>query len=124
MKASELINFLSQLPEGQDPDIVTGESWLPEQLIDITFDSEMVNLHFDNAPEEVAGEDEGRGFVEHEIVMIKDRIVKILFDQNIAPKVKADLFLQLFLLAHEKSSTDIVEVMESHLYWNEDSLNR
>jgi len=113
------MQFLSQLPDNKDPEIVTGEEWLPETLLDANFDGNLVNLHFDNAPEEDSGELEGRGFVEHEIVMIKDKIVKLMFDKNIEAKTKADIFLQLFLLTHEKSSGEMVEILEDPLTWME-----
>ncbi len=31
-------------------------------------------MEFDNAPEENQGDDEGRGFVEHEIAMIREKL--------------------------------------------------
>lgn len=117
MKTSQLIQFLSNIPETQDPEIVTGEEWLPESLIDASFDGNLVSLHFDNAPEENSGEVEGRGFVEHEVIMLKDQIVKLMFDQSIEPKAKAELFLQLFILSHEKSSTEVIEILEDPLAW-------
>ncbi|WED28034.1 hypothetical protein L3V77_07335 [Vibrio sp. DW001] len=117
MKTSQLVQFLSTLPKGQDPDVVTGEEWLPESLIDASFDGDLVNLRFDNAPEEDAGDLEGRGFVEHEIVMLKDQIVKLMFDQTIDQKAKAELFLSLFILSHEKSSTEVIEILEDPLAW-------
>lgn len=110
MKSSELMRFLSSLEN--DCEIVTGESWLPEQLIEAKFDGEFVNLEFDNAPEEDAGELEGRGFVEHEINMLQDKIVQLLFDNSISAKLKADIFLNLFLIVHEKSSSEVVEIFE------------
>mgnify|MGYP001386750292 CR=1 FL=1 len=117
MKTSQLIQFLSTLPKDQDPDVVTGEEWLPESLIDASFDGDLVNLRFDNAPEEDAGELEGRGFVEHEIIMLKDQIVTLMFDQTIDQKAKAELFLSLFILSHEKSSTEVIEILEDPLAW-------
>lgn len=117
MKTSQLIEFLSNIPGKLDPEIVTGEEWLPESLIDASFDGNLVNLHFDNAPEEGSGELEARGFVEHEITMLKDQIVKLMFDPSIEPKTKAELFLQLFLLSHEKSSTEVIEIFEDPMSW-------
>lgn len=117
MKTSQLVQFLSTLPKDQDPDVVTGEEWLPESLIDASFDGDLVNLRFDNAPEEDAGDLEGRGFVEHEIVMLKDQIVKLMFDQTIDQKTKAELFLSLFILSHEKSSTEVIEILEDPMAW-------
>lgn len=119
MKSSELIQFLSSLPQGVDPEIVTGEEWLPEQLLEATFDGSLVNLHFDNAPEEGTGELDGRGFVEHELVMLKDKIITLMFDKSIEPKTKAEVFLQLFVLTHEKSSEEVIEFLEDPLSWQE-----
>lgn len=110
MKTSELMTFLLSLED--DKEIVTGESWLPEQLINASIDGEFVNLQFDNAPEEDAGELEARGFVEHEVNLLRDKIVQLLFDQSISPKTKSDLFLKLVILAHEKSSSEVVEILE------------
>jgi len=110
MKASELMAFLSDI-DG-DKEIVTGESWLPEQLINAEFDGELINLEFDNAPEDDAGDTEGRGFVEHEVNMLRDKIVQLLFDDAMPAKVKADVFLKLFLMIHEKSSSEVVEILE------------
>ncbi|WCE28320.1 hypothetical protein [Vibrio sp. SCSIO 43137] len=110
MKASELMAFLSDI-DG-DKEIVTGESWLPEQLINAEFDGELINLEFDNAPEDDAGDTEGRGFVEHEVNMLRDKIVQLLFDDTMPAKVKTDVFLKLFLMIHEKSSSEVVEILE------------
>lgn len=117
VKTSQLIQFLSQLPEDKDPEIVTGEEWLPESLVDASFDGNLVNLHFDNAPEEDAGELEGRGFVEHEVLMLKDKIVKLMFDKTLEPKTKAEIFLQLFILTHERSSGEVIEILEDPQAW-------
>lgn len=110
MKASELMAFLSDIDGNKE--IVTGESWLPEQLINAEFDGEFINLEFDNAPEDDAGDTEGRGFVEHEVNMLRDKIVQLLFDDTMPAKVKADVFLKLFLMIHEKSSSEVVEILE------------
>ncbi|MEF1254842.1 MULTISPECIES: hypothetical protein [unclassified Vibrio] len=111
MKASELKSLLNSLPEGSDPDIVTGEAWLPERLIDTSQDGEMMFLHFDSAPEETQGEEEGRGFVEHEVAMIRHRFEQIL-EESSDTKTKADAMLALFLMGHELSSSDIIEILE------------
>ncbi|MBN3572888.1 hypothetical protein [Vibrio neptunius] len=111
MKASDLKKLLDALPEGQNPNIVTGEEWLPERLVNTHLDDEMLFLEFDNAPEETQGEDEGRGFVEHEIAMIRQRFEQIL-DESSDTKTKADAMLALFLMGHEMSSSEIIEIME------------
>ena len=111
MKASDLKKLLDALPEDQNPNIVTGEEWLPERLVNTHLDDEMLFLEFDNAPEETHGEDEGRGFVEHEIAMIRQRFEQIL-DESSDTKTNADAMLALFLMGHEMSSSEIIEIME------------
>ncbi|MDV7102820.1 hypothetical protein R3X26_00195 [Vibrio sp. TH_r3] len=117
MKTSELIQFLVNLPENTDPEVVTGEEWLPEQLINASFDGNLVNLHFDNAPEEDAGEIEARGFVEHEITMIKDKIVQLMFETNLPPKTKAEILLKLIVVSHENNSDEVLEVLNNPANW-------
>ena len=111
MKASDLKKPLDSLPEGQNPNIVTGEEWLPERLVNTHLDDEMLFLEFDNAPEEAQGEEEGRGFVVHEVDMIRKRFEQIL-DESSDTKTKADAMLALFLMGHEMSSSEIIEIME------------
>jgi hypothetical protein len=111
VKASDLKKLLDSLPEGQNPNIVTGEEWLPERLVNTHLDDEMLFLEFDNAPEEAQGEEEGRGFVEHEVDMIRKRFEQIL-DESSDTKTKADAMLALFLMGHEMSSSEIIEIME------------
>ncbi len=111
MKASELISTLNHLPADTDPDIVMGEAWLPERLIGTQLDGDMLFLHFDNAPEDGQGDEEGRGFVEHEIDLIRTRLQQILDeDSNNASKV--DAMLGLFLMGHELSSSQVIEILE------------
>ncbi|MCG9679869.1 MULTISPECIES: hypothetical protein [Vibrio] len=111
MKASDLKKVLDSLPENQDPHIVTGEEWLPERLVNTHLDNDMLFLEFDNAPEETQGEEEGRGFVEHEVDMIRQRFKQIL-DESSDTKTKADAMLALFLMGHEMSSSEIIEILE------------
>lgn len=111
MKASDLKRLLDTLPNDIDPDIVTGEEWLPERLVDASHDGELMFLTFDSAPEESQGDEEGRGFVEHEIEMIRERFEQILTD-NEDTKTKTDAMLALFLMGHELSSSEIIEILE------------
>ncbi|MGR4017994.1 hypothetical protein [Vibrio harveyi] len=111
MKASELISIINNLPEGSDPDIVMGEEWLPERLENTALDGDMLFLHFDNAPEDGQGEEEGRGFVEHEIDLIRTRLQQIL-DEDSDNASKADAMLGLFLMGHELSSSQVIEILE------------
>ncbi|GAA5644504.1 MULTISPECIES: hypothetical protein [Vibrio] len=112
MKASELKHILSSLPDHDDPVIVTGEEWLPEQLVDARRDGELLFLNFDSAPEDIQGEEEGRGFVEHEIDMIHLRLKEIL-DSDSDSHTKADAMLALLLAAHEKTSSEVIELLET-----------
>ncbi|OEE71686.1 hypothetical protein [Vibrio genomosp. F6] len=111
MKASELKKIIESLPEGHDPDIVMGEEWLPERLINTQLNESLLFLEFDNAPEETQGDEEGRGFVEHEINMLRSRFEQLL-DESSDTKTKADAMLALFLMGHELSSSDVIEILE------------
>ncbi len=111
VKASELISILNNLPANTDPEIVAGEEWLPERLVKTRLDGEMLFLNFDNAPDEELSEDEGRGFVDHEIEFIRSHLKKIL-DQDSNNALKADAMLRLFLLVHELSSSQVIEILE------------
>ncbi|PTO76268.1 hypothetical protein [Vibrio splendidus] len=112
VKVSELQNIIDQLPKDSDPDIVMGEAWLPERLVDTNLDGDMLFLEFDNAPEDNQGDEEGRGFVEHEIAMIREKL-ELLLDEPSDTKTKADALLAIFLMGHELSSSEVIEVLES-----------
>ena len=112
MKASELKRLLDAIPKEYDPDIVTGELWLPERLLEANLVEDLVFLNFDTAPEEIQGDEEGRGFVDHEIELIRDRFEQIL-NENSDATSKADAMLALFLMGHELSSSEIIELLES-----------
>nr|WP_321384140.1 hypothetical protein [uncultured Vibrio sp.] len=110
MKASELISILNSLPTNTDPDIVMGEAWLPERLVETQLDGNLLFLSFDNAPEACQGE-EGRGFVDHEIDLIRIRLKQVL-DENSDNASKVEAMLGLFLAGHELSSAQVVELLE------------
>jgi hypothetical protein len=110
VKASELQNIIDNLPSDSDPEIVMGEEWLPERLVNTNLDGELLFLAFDNAPEENQGDDEGRGFVEHEISMIREKLEQVL-DEPSNIKTKADTLLAIFLMGHELSSSEVIEVL-------------
>ncbi|PMG72350.1 hypothetical protein BCU85_17525 [Vibrio lentus] len=112
MKVSELQNIIDHLPNDSDPDIVMGEEWLPERLVNTKLDGELLFMKFDNAPEENQGDDEGRGFVEHEIAMIREKLEQLL-DEPSDTKTKADALLAIFLMGHELSSSEVIEVLET-----------
>ncbi len=109
MKASELITILNSLPTNTDPDIVMGEEWLPERLVETRLDGELLFFNFDNAPDEREGE-EGRGFVDHEIDLIRTRLQQVL-DEDSDNASKADAMLGLFLAGHELSSSEVIEAL-------------
>ncbi|CAK2478419.1 hypothetical protein EDB59_1011 [Vibrio crassostreae] len=112
MKVSELQNIIDHLPNDSDPDIVMGEEWLPERLVNTKLDGELLFMEFDNAPEENQGDNEGRGFVEHEIAMIREKLEQVLDDTS-DTKTKADALLAIFLMGHELSSSEVIEILES-----------
>ena len=112
VKVSELQNIIDHLPNDSDPDIVMGEEWLPERLVNTKLDGELLFMEFDNAPEENQGDDEGRGFVEHEIAMIREKLEQVLDDTS-DTKTKADALLAIFLMGHELSSSEVIEVLET-----------
>ncbi len=89
-----------------------GEAWLPERLVDTNLDGDMLFLEFDNAPEDNQGDEEGRGFVEHEIAMIREKL-ELLLDEPSDTKTKADALLAIFLMGHELSSSEVIEILES-----------
>ncbi|MGX9416241.1 VC1380 family protein [Vibrio sp. RC27] len=112
MKASKLLEILSDLPEGSDPDVVTGDEWLPERLINVTSQDDFVFCEFDNAPEDGQGDDEGRGFVDHEIELIKSHIMAVFLEK--APlEQKQKAILNLVLYVHEHFPSDVVEMLET-----------
>ncbi|WP_123283109.1 hypothetical protein [Vibrio crassostreae] len=112
VKVSELQNIIDHLPNDSDPDIVMGEEWLPERLVNTKLDGELLFMEFDNAPEENQGDNEGRGFVEHEIAMIREKLEQVLDDTS-DTKTKADALLAIFLMGHELSSSEVIEILES-----------
>ncbi|TKE92577.1 hypothetical protein FCV53_07725 [Vibrio sp. F12] len=112
VKVSELQNIIDHLPNDSDPDIVMGEEWLPERLVNTKLDGELLFMEFDNAPEENQGDDEGRGFVEHEIAMIREKLEQVLDDTS-DTKTKADALLAIFLMGHELSSSEVIEILET-----------
>ena len=112
VKVSELQNIIDHLPKYSDPDIVMGEAWLPERLVNTNLDGDMLFLEFDNAPEDNQGDEEGRGFVEHEIAMIREKLEQVLDDTS-DTKTKADALLAIFLMGHELSSSEVIEILEA-----------
>ncbi|WP_406733109.1 hypothetical protein RJD39_03125 [Vibrio scophthalmi] len=114
VKVSELKNVLNALPADCDLNVVTGDEWLPEQLVATSTVDDMLFLQFDNAPEDIQGE-EARGFVDHEIDMIRQRFEQIIAEDS-DNSSKADALLALFLIGHEQSSGEVIEILESAEY--------
>jgi hypothetical protein len=109
VKASELARILNSLTD--DPDIVTGEEWLPERLVNVHQTDNYLFCEFDNAPEEGEGDEEERGFVTHEIELIQRYIMQI-FLEKASLNHKRDELLALILYAHEQSPSNVVEILE------------
>jgi hypothetical protein len=111
LKVSDLKIILESLPQHSDPEVVTGEVWLPERLIDTQFDNELLHLTFDNAPNDLIKDEEGRGFVEHEIALLQSKVMQILHEPA-AVADKAEALVGLILMAHENSSAQVIETLE------------
>lgn len=118
MKVSELLQILKNLPADQDLDVVTGEEWLPERLLATRHDEDFLFLEFDNQPSDVGGEIEARGFVEHEVTMLREKILQLLTETD-DDNVKTDAILTLLLISHEKSSAEVIEILEDDANQNE-----
>ncbi len=111
MKVAELKKILARESIADHHDLVTGEVYLPEQLIEVEQDGSLLFLHFDNAPEDIAGDEEGRGLVEHEIELLKERIYQIL-TERCSMQQKQHALLALVLSGHEMSSSEFVALLE------------
>ncbi|MFA0076550.1 hypothetical protein AB4427_00050 [Vibrio artabrorum] len=112
VKVSELQSIIDHLPNDSDPDVVMGEAWLPERLVNTNLDGDLFFLEFDNVPDDHQGDEEGRGFVEHEITMIREKLEQVLDDPS-DTKTKADALLAIFLMGHELSSSEVIEILEA-----------
>ncbi|MDR9827906.1 hypothetical protein RCJ22_20115 [Vibrio sp. FNV 38] len=112
MKVSDLKIILDAIPQEVDPELVTGELWLPERLIDTQLDGELLHLQFDNAPIDGFSDEEARGFVEHEVALLHRKVMHILHEADTVPN-KANALLGLILMAHENTSTQVIETIEN-----------
>ena len=111
MKTSELLTIINTLPKECDPDIVMGEAWLPERLDRVYLEDDLLFMQFDNAPLELQ-EEEGRGFVEHEVELIRSRLNQLLSGGS-DHEATLNAILGLFLLGHELSSSQVIEMLEN-----------
>ncbi len=93
-----------------------GEEWLPERLINTQLNDQFLFLEFDNAPEEGQGDEEGRGFVDHEVELIRQQIELLLKEEDKGIKTKAEMLLTLLIMAHERTSSDFIEMIEPFAY--------
>jgi len=110
MKASDLLFQLQTILKQSDPEIVTGDDWLPERLIETHQLDELLFMKFDIAPEEGQGDEEGRGFVEHEIELIRTQIMTIFLEKT-SLENKQEAILALILLAHEQTSSEVIQTL-------------
>lgn len=111
MKVEKLKKILQSLPSDQHIDVVTGETWLPERLLSAKVDNDLLFLEFDNAPDEAEDTFEGRGFVEHEIELVRERLAQMI-DQSNNKEHLLDALTAFFLIGHETSSSEFVELLE------------
>ncbi|MCE0492479.1 hypothetical protein [Vibrio salinus] len=110
MKASDLLYQLQSVLNNSNPEIVTGEDWLPERLIEIHQLDDLLFLEFDTAPEADQGDEEGRGFVEHEIELIREQIMEVFLEKT-SLENKREALLALILLAHEQTPSEVVQTL-------------
>lgn len=111
MKVEKLKNILNDLPKDQEIQIVTGERWLPEQLVSAELDNNLLFLGFDNAPDEGEQGIEARGFVEHEVELLRQRLGEIV-EQSDSSDQLLDALTGFFIIGHEASSAEFIELLE------------
>lgn len=112
MNLENLLDILNKYPKDQNIQVVTGETFLPERLVEIQRDHNLLFMQFDNAPDEAEQGEEGRGFVEHEIELLRLRLEQIVSQSNDNQQV-VDALLGFFLIGHEASSSQFLELLES-----------
>lgn len=110
MKASDLMYQLQTVLKKSDPEIVTGEDWLPERLTEIHQLDDLLFFEFDTAPEDSQDDEEGRGFVDHEIELIRQQIMSIFLEKT-SLENKREAILALVLLAHEQTPSTVVQTL-------------
>ncbi len=110
MIISELIQNLLDIQEthGGDLDVVTGEEWLPEQLLTVSINHNMTFLKFDQWPNDFITENDARGFVNHEEILIKKLIRNIIFSE-LEPEQMVDKLASMLIFSHENISSDVIE---------------
>lgn len=110
MKISELIKSLQdiQATHSDDLEVVTGEEWFPEQLLTSTVEHNMAFLQFDRMPSDIPVEIDARGFLEHEEVLIKNLITKVIFSE-LEPEEMVKKLTSMLIFSHENISSDVIE---------------
>jgi hypothetical protein len=110
VKVSDLKNTLKSISDDTNVEVVTGEEWLPEHLINVKLNDDLLFLTFDNAPDELEQGTEARGFVEHEMDLLRLRLSEVLHNPTNRAQT-LDALLAFFLVGHEMSSSDFVEFL-------------
>ncbi|MDD9176197.1 hypothetical protein ERW49_12285 [Aliivibrio finisterrensis] len=110
MKISKLIQNLQDIQASSDDDleVVTGEEWFPEQLLNTSVNHNMTFLHFDRMPSDIPAEIDARGFLEHEEVLIKKLINNVIFSE-LEPEDIVNKLTSMLIFSHENISSDVIE---------------
>lgn len=102
--------ILNQFFDDFDFDVVMGEVWFLECLIEVQFDDDMLFFIFDNVLEEGEGEEEGCGFVEYEMELICLQFMMILVEDS-GFKIKVEVLLVLIIFVYECISLEFIEIL-------------
>lgn len=110
MKISELIQTLQsiQSTHNDDLEVVTGEEWFPEQLLNSEVKHNMAFLNFDRLPTDIHAEIDARGFLDHEEILVKQLVTNVIFSE-LEPEQMIDKLAEMVFFSHENISSDVVE---------------
>lgn len=108
MKASQLQTQLNALLTRCDPELVTGDHWLPDPLTQVHLQDNLLFFEFEQALDADEGMEEGLGLVNHEIEQLTQTVIQLLNETGTSQS-KAEKLVTLILLAHEKNSADFIE---------------
>lgn len=116
MKISELIQVLQTIQEttSDDLEVVTGEEWFPEQLLESNVNHNMAFLKFDRMPNDIPTEIDARGFFEHEELLIKNIINKVIFSE-LEPEEMVEKLATMLFFSHENISSDVIEAFSQEI---------
>jgi hypothetical protein len=109
LKLSKFTSLVTELNIDDDPEIVTGESWLPEELKAMSLHDNKIFLDFDNAPQD--DEQDSRGLVEHELELVRKMISHYLTQDTTQQQRESSLLLLMQCL-HEQPSDEVVEYLQ------------